>query len=149
MPKRAVFLFLLTIAMGLGVTTVQADDAKIAEGKKAIDAWIAIVDAGEYAKSYDEVAQAFKNVVTQDQWVAALTQSRGQLGAVQTRNLTGERYTTQLPNAPAGEYVVTQHETVFANAPGQIMLELTSVMLEDDGVWRVAGYFVQPKPAAQ
>ena len=64
---------------------------------------------------------------------------RDPLGGVQSRNLKSGAYTTSLPGAPDGEYVVLQFETVFEHKASAI--ETVTPML-DDGEWRVSGYFV-------
>ncbi len=44
-----------------------------------------------------------------------------------------------MPEAPAGEYVVLQFKSAFENADS--IIETVVPRLEDDGVWRVSGYF--------
>jgi len=105
------------------------------------DAWLAIVDAGNYGNSWDEAAQLFKSAVTKDQWLSALGQVRTPLGKVLSRKLKSATYTKTLPNAPQGEYVVIQYDTSFENKPGAV--ETVTPMLEKDGKWRVSGYFIK------
>jgi len=46
------------------------------------DAWLAIVDSGKYASSWDETAQTFKAAVTKEQWQSALDANRSPQGKV-------------------------------------------------------------------
>jgi hypothetical protein len=46
-----------------------------------------------------------------------------------------------LPGAPDGQYVVVQFDTVFADKPSAV--ETVTFMLENDGQWRAAGYFIK------
>ena len=62
-------------------------------------------------------------------------------GKVESRQLKSATYTTKLPNAPAGEYLIIQYQTNFDRAPG--MIETVTPMLEKDGKWKVSGYFVK------
>jgi hypothetical protein len=46
-----------------------------------------------------------------------------------------------LPGAPDGEYVVIQYQTAFQNKKSAI--ETVTPMLDKDGHWRVAGYYIK------
>ena len=48
---------------------------------------------------------------------------------------------TDIPDAPEGEYVVIQFDTVFENKKEAI--ETITPMLDPDGKWRVAVYFIK------
>ncbi|HXF81037.1 MAG TPA: DUF4019 domain-containing protein, partial [Usitatibacter sp.] len=58
------------------------------------------------------------------------------------RKVRSARYTRELPNAPAGEYVVIQYDTRFERVPHAV--ETVTPMKDPDGTWRVSGYFVNP-----
>ena len=66
---------------------------------------------------------------------------RRPLGNVVSRQLRSRTYATELPGAPDGEYVVIQFNTTFENK--QVAVETVTPMLEDDGSWLVAGYFIR------
>ena len=57
------------------------------------------------------------------------------------RTLKSKQYATELPGAPDGRYVVIQFETSFANKRSAV--ETVTPMKQDDGTWRVSGYFVK------
>ena len=88
----------------------------------------------------ENAASLFKRQVTQKQWKEAASGVRKPLGLVKSRELIHEAYTTSLPGAPDGEYVVFQFQTEFENKEKAI--ETVTPML-DDGEWRVSGYFVK------
>ena len=50
-------------------------------------------------------------------------------------------FTTKLPGAPDGEYVVIQYRTKFQNKADAI--ETVAPMRDQDGVFRVSGYYVR------
>jgi len=111
---------------------------------QAIDAaksWLEFVDAKEYKKSWEEAAPLFKEKVTEKDWDKMVSSVRGPLGAVKSRDMLGAQYTASLPGAPAGEYVVIQFKTNFADKPDSI--ETITPMKDDKGVWRVSGYFIK------
>lgn len=109
--------------------------------KQSAESWLALVDSGKYANSWDEAAQFFKSAVTKDQWQNALHSVRNPLGKLVSRTLKFANYTKTLPGAPDGEYVVMQYETSFANKSAAI--ETIVPMLDKDGKWRVSGYFIK------
>ena len=109
--------------------------------KQSAEAWLALVDSGKYANSWDEAAQLFKAALTKDQWESALRTVRDPLGKLGTRNLKSANYTKTLPGAPDGEYVVMQYETSFANKGSAV--ETIVPMLDKDGKWRISGYFIK------
>jgi hypothetical protein len=105
-------------------------------------AWVNLVDEGSYGESWEQAAALFREAVTRDQWIGALNDARGPLGAVISRSVRTADYSTNVPGAPPGEYVVIQYETSFAQMASAI--EIITPMLERDGSWRVSGYFIRP-----
>jgi hypothetical protein len=112
--------------------------------KAATDAatsWLALVDSGQYGESWFQAASVFRNALSKEQWTSAMRSVRAPLGKVVSRQLKSASYTTKLPNVPAGEYVVLQFDTSFANASG--MIETITPVLDTDGKWKVSGYFIK------
>ena len=71
-----------------------------------------------------------------------MTDARKPLGAVKGRKLKSATFSTSIPQAPPGEYVIVQYDTVFDGPQGAV--ETATVMHEKDGSWKVAGYFIRP-----
>jgi len=139
------FLFCVWIIAALGLSgvshTIYSADSATDAATKAAQAWLALVDSGEYAESWQKAAQIFRSQVTKDQWVNALNSVRSPLGKVESRTLKNSTYTKSLPGAPDGEYVVIQFDTVFEKRKSSI--ETITPMKERDGQWRVSGYFIK------
>lgn len=138
--KTKSLLVLVLVAL-LAPPAVNADEAKQAAAVKAAEAWLALIDKAEYDKSWDEAAPAFKQKVPRSQWVQQLRSVRGPLGALKSRSLLGAKYTTEIPNAAKGEYVIMQFRTSFDSKENAV--ETVTPMLDDEGVWRVSGYFIR------
>ncbi len=137
---KVAFILLLTALFGFSALAQSSQKPeKLAQSSS--DAWLALVDSGKYANSWDEAAQLFKSAVTKDRWLSALEQVRTPQGKVLSRKLKSATYTKSLPNAPEGEYVVIQYDTNFENKQGAV--ETVTPMLEKDGKWRVSGYFIK------
>ena len=103
--------------------------------------WLAVVDAGHYDESWHAAAAYFRAAVSQDQWQQAMHGVRRPLGNMLSRELHAKTYATELPGAPDGQYVVIQFNTSFENKRAAV--ETVTPMMDDDGTWRVAGYFIK------
>jgi hypothetical protein len=111
--------------------------------QRSAEEWLRLVDQGEYEASWDSASVSFRGAVTKQQWRDAVAQARGPLEPFGARRLTSRQYATSLPNAPPGQYVVLQYETVVGG--GQRVVETVVPMRDADGRWRVSGYFVRPQ----
>lgn len=111
------------------------------DAQRSAESWLALVDSGNYASSWNEASELFKAHVTKDEWQSALKATRSPLGNLVSRKLKSANYTKSLPGVPDGEYVVLQFETSFENK--QAAVETVTPMLEKDGKWRVSGYFIK------
>lgn len=132
--------YLLVFRTANAKTTLMIADAK----KGALTAtrkWLALVDNGKYIDSWKSAAQYFKKLVTEKKWQNSIKAARPLLGEVISRNIITQQYYTSLPNAPKGKYVVIQFKTSFANK--KTVIETITPMLDKDGKWRVAGYYIK------
>jgi hypothetical protein len=112
-----------------------------AEAQKAAEQWLALVDAGKYARSWETAAPLLQSAMPTEQWAKTLASVREPLGRVVSRKLKSATPTRSLPGAPDGEYVVLVFETSFANK--QSATETVTPMLDKDGTWKVAGYYIR------
>jgi hypothetical protein len=136
MTRALAFLLLTSCSIASA-----GDDAKTKPAVEAAKAWLAIVDAGDYGRSWDEAAELFRGAVKRDAWIGAVSGVRKPLGKVVSRKLLGATYATELPGAPDGQYVVIQFETELAGKKSAV--ETITPMRDPDGVWRVSGYYVR------
>jgi hypothetical protein len=118
-----------------------ADQDKEKAAIEAAEAWLSLVDDGWYLKSWREGSTYLKKAVGQGQWMQSMAAHRKPLGKTLSRNLTSAQYTTTLPGAPDGEYVVIQYQTSFENKRSAV--ETVTPMLDKDGVWKVSGYYIK------
>lgn len=108
---------------------------------EAANAWLVLVDSGDYTESWQETAQFFRNVVTKDKWQQSCQGFREPLGKLVSRELKSTRYTTTAPGAPDGQYVIIQYHSSFENKASAV--ETVTPMLDSDGQWRVSGYYIK------
>ena len=146
MSKTAI-AFASILLLICGLATVDADAAGMshaaakASATKAATAWLKLIDAGDYAASWNAAGSFFKAHVTADQWTQQVGPVRQSLGTVVSRKLKSARYLTTLPGAPDGQYVVIQYQSSFAHKKSAI--ETVTPMLDTDGQWRVSGYYIR------
>ena len=140
--SSAILLAVVVLASPARAQAPDTASAAIAAAQAAARTWLALVDRGQYPASWDSAAVAFKHGVTKSAWGDAVRQARGALEPFGERNLTSAGYTTTLPNAPKGQYVVLQYETKVRG--GKTVVETVTPAKDPDGVWRVSGYYVRP-----
>jgi hypothetical protein len=135
------FVRTVVLATALLGATAFADEASESAAVAAADDWLKSVDSSRYGASWDDAARLFRDAVSKSDWEKSLRAVRSPLGKVVSRKVFSKRYTESLPGAPDGKYVVIQYESSFENKKDAI--ETVTPMLDDDGRWRVSGYFIK------
>ena len=135
-------LFATVLAAGLASG---CGDKSAANGEKAATVaaqkWLAEIDNGQYAQSWQDASVVFQSGVAADKWESVVGAVRKPLGDLVSRKLESAQSATQLPGAPDGQYVVMRFDTSFANKKSAI--ETVTFQLEKDGQWKSAGYFIK------
>lgn len=140
--KQLLLLGLLAFsASTIGCKGKDAASPHEQEAIAAADAWLTVVDGERYAESWDQAASYFKGAVGNDQWQAQVGAVRKPLGKLVSRKLKSKQFTTTLPGAPDGKYVVIQYDTAFENKAAAV--ETVTPMADTDGKWRVSGYYIR------
>ncbi|HEX8116747.1 MAG TPA: DUF4019 domain-containing protein [Pyrinomonadaceae bacterium] len=112
-----------------------------ADALAAAQEWLELIDRGDADASYEGAASLFKSAVSLEQWRSSLAAAQAPLGRPLSRSLKSSRYAEELPGAPDGKYYVIEYETAFEKKRSGA--ETVVPMLDDDGAWRVSGYFVR------
>jgi len=107
---------------------------------KAAGAWLAVVDDGKYADSWQQASPSFQRAESQAAWEQALQTVRTPLGKLVKRELADAQYTTTLPGAPDGQYWVLHEKTTFEHKASAVE---TVILVPADNTWKVAGYFIR------
>lgn len=108
---------------------------------EAAEPWLALIDQGQYARSWETAAEQLKDNVERRDFVKKLSGSRKLFGDVISRTLESKQYLTSVPGAPDGQYVLLQYKTSFTNK--KLATETITPMLEKDKKWRVSGYYIK------
>lgn len=130
----------LLLAFATPIQSLAADKPE-KEAQAAAEQWLALIDAGQFAESWQGAAAVFQAAVSQRQWQSSLESVRKPLGSRVSRKLKSAKYAKTLPGAPDGEYVVLQFDTSFTNKKEAV--ETITPMLDKDGKWKVSGYFIK------
>lgn len=138
--RTGLFLSMAILGLFFSVGTPSADEKAEKAALAASAKWLAVVDNGDYAKSWDRAAGIFRAMEVKMEWQTKLKTYRAPLGKVSERNVKSKQYTKTLPDAPEGEYFVIQYETIFTSK--QTITETVTSVLEKDGKWKVAGYYI-------
>jgi hypothetical protein len=129
----ALMFFTLSLAPAQG-----AGEGRTAAAIKAAETFLLLLDTGQYGQSWDEAAGLFRKQVPKESWMQQLNGLLPPLGLVKNRAITSAEYTTSLPGAPDGEYVVIRYRSSFANKEEAV--ETVTPMRDKDGQWRGSGY---------
>lgn len=137
-------IVLISIVGAFGLCRCSSDsgegDAPEEEAQEVAMAWLALLDSGRYYESWDEAAELIKQAVTREEWRLEMEDFRTPLGANLSRTVMSRDFRTAFQGAPPGEYVVISISSSFENDPS--VIETITPMLEQDGTWRVAGYYI-------
>jgi hypothetical protein len=140
MVNRILYLIIAVLILS-GATAIASDAGKKDAAVSAAEKWLATVDAGDYAESWKETAELFRNAVKLEQWDQSMQAARRPLGKLISRNVQMKSYKNAMPGAPDGEYVVIQFETSFENK--KTAIETVTPMMDKGGKWRVSGYYIK------
>jgi len=107
----------------------------------AAAAWLALVDRGDADASWQAAGAFFRAAATTSDWAEKLQAARAPLGPLTSRMLAVVQRVDGLPGAPPGEYEVQQYHSVYDERVA--VVEMLTLVREDDGQWRVVGYFIR------
>jgi len=116
------------------------NQAAVDSATQAAQEWLALLDADRYEATWAEAAAFFRSKLGTEQWVRQIKQAHGPLDSLRSRSMVEARYTTSLPNAPEGEYVVVQYRATY----GSEEVTETMYLKNEQGEWGVAGYLIRP-----
>jgi Protein of unknown function (DUF4019) len=102
--------------------------------------FLGYLDHGRYADSYAYTGMLIRSQLDRDAFSTQVEKTRAGTGTIQSRDLTDATYTTSLPEAPEGQYVVLHYHASFANRPDTVE---TLTLAFAKGYWRVSGYYIK------
>lgn len=139
MIRLVVCLLVVSLFLPAGSSLAAGDREEAAVN--AAQQWVALVDAGKYAESWDQSAQLFRDSIRRVDWVKSLEMVRAPLGNVIARKVRRTAHVTSLPGVPEGDYLIIEFDTAFDNRAAA--LETVTPARDAQGNWRVAGYYIR------
>jgi hypothetical protein len=139
--RSTFFILLIGLVICAGVSPSQAESEAEKAAVSAARIWLTLTDGGSYSSSWKEASGYFQGAVTEEHWGASMEGFRKPLGKLIRRKTTKTQESTSLPGAPDGKYVVILFQTSFERKKSAV--ETVTFMLEEDGKWRAAGYFIK------
>jgi len=138
--KRFFGMGLVVAFLGAATQGLSAD-TPVAAAESAAQAWLALLDAGNYSQSWSTAAKRFRDSIAESQWVSRVAVVRGSLGAMKSRTITSAQFEHSLPGAPDGDYVVIRFSASYEHKAAAT--ETVTPMKDPDGQWRVSGYYIR------
>lgn len=117
------------------------DREQAAQATAAAERFLEMVDQDRYEESWQMAAKLLQEQVPLDEWKANLGQIRTAVGPLIEREQSDVSYATMAKDSPEGDYIQIFYDSRFG-ARSEVE-EIVTTMLEQDGHWRVAGYFVR------
>lgn len=138
---KQVVTILVALSVLMGSTTFVKNICAESGAIGAAEAWLKLVDEGQYTQSWEQASDYFKAIMRQEAWINSIRPLRESLGKVIIRKYKSHEFATAMPGAPDGEYVVIRFETSFENK--KVAIETVTPMADTDGMWRVSGYYIK------
>jgi len=85
--KIAVAICAITLWAGTVAAATPTATSEVASAESAARAWLGLVDAGNYAKSWGSASSLFRQKVSASQWESAAASARAPFGAFKSRTL--------------------------------------------------------------
>ena len=118
----------------VGPTPVEASSSTLDQLEPQAEAWLALIDAGNWSQSHREADPAFRAALPLADFQAAMEQSRMPLGEVERRVFLNFGSVSQRP----ATYRIVQFRTDFSNSAG--VIETVTFSETEDG-FAVSGYW--------
>jgi hypothetical protein len=102
--------------------------------------FLGYLDQGRFADSYAYTGILIRAQLDRDAYAAQIEKTRAGVGSLLGRDPIDAAYTTTVPGAPAGQYVVLHYHSNFSGR-GEAVETLTLAFAK--GYWRVSGYYIK------
>ena len=118
------------------VTPMRSDEDA---ARQSVDAWLSLIDAGDFSGAYDATGSYFRESVTAEEFRNSMEGRLALLGALESRTLASAQRLTTVPDAPPGDYFVFEFDGVYELRPNA-RERVTAVSESDE--WPVVGIYL-------
>ena len=121
------------------VNACVSDEIKSVESpQSAAEAFLILIDQGNYEESWAVTSALLRAKVEQDDWAKHLGNTRRPLGTLNHREVGSIEFHDSLEEMPDGEYAILIFDSSFAN--NDSASEVVGLVLDDESTWRGSGY---------
>ena len=121
----------------------QAEDPHAADelaAQRQALGFVGYLDQGRFADSYAYTGLLIRAQLDRDAFSTQIQKTRAGTGALRSRELIDSAYSTSVPGAPEGQYVVLHYHASFANRQDAVE---TLTLAFAKGYWRISGYYIK------
>ena len=129
---------MLLLVCGLVAACSRKDIDTSDSPQSAAEAFLSLIDAGNYQESWTEASSWLRNYVDATEWAEYAGNMRQPLGVVSDRQFNTVEFHDSLEDMPDGSYALVFFDSVLAD--DRNASEMVGLMLDDDSSWRVIGY---------
>jgi serine/threonine protein kinase/signal peptidase I len=101
-----------------------------------MEKWLALMDTGDYAKSWETAAPYFRGKISKEEWVGKLETIRRPLGEILSRK------PISMENTVMGTRYEAKYTSVFECLPAA--METVTYAKQPGGEWQPIGYLIRP-----
>ena len=136
---RVVLFFIRLYAGVWREIKVKTEESANSDGLPAVEAWLRLLDAGNYAQCWETAAASFQRARSKEQWVSQMRQVRRPLGKVLSRQLSPPQFKAGWTRFGASFIFATAFEGLPAATE-----TVTFTRQRPNGEWKAVSYLVQP-----
>jgi len=103
--------------------------------------WLVLADRLDYEATWNSSSELFQTAIDVADWTRSLKAARSPLGENLSRSIDHIEPMNNPAGAPDGEYIKLQFNSSFEKK--QTAGETVTLVKENNGQWRLAGYFIQ------
>ena len=111
--------------------------------RKHADAWLALVDKGDYASAYRAMSPYFRSQYSQNDVADLISHERKNLGNISSRQINASTTAYNPPGMPKGYYITYGFKTKFTKEKRNIYEAVQVAWLGKS--WNVSGFFTYVK----
>ena len=115
---------------------MQADERAALQ---SVEAWLSLLDAGNYSAAYDATGSHFRENLTFEDFRNSMEERFDLLGALESRTLSSTQRLAMVLDAPPGDYFVFEFDGVYERRPNA-RERVTAV--SESGEWPVVGIYI-------
>ena len=132
----------LIVALAIGSPlTNSAQDTPEKEAQRAAESWLALVDTGKSAESWQALAAPARDSIGQWRWKIGFAMAEKKFGPISRRTLRSAKFSTKSPSGRPGEFVFIEFGSTSTKKSA--VTEKLATMRESDRQWRVVTYTIE------